>query len=221
MGDRKQLIQLCLQILEEGDEGRIFEILPHLRIVRSPTFLAPLLNLLQTGSGSQVEFAAIALGSLGDPAAIEPLYEIVKGLAEKKGTESLQANVIQALGEVGDDAAMGPLQEIYRMSPQSKELENQRKRWVLAAIGCLAQQGCVTAVKELIGLMREEQGSLKGKVITELGVAYWHRPQELPETVLHEMISLTEDQDNEVRRASRSALSNLARLGCDAARAYL
>lgn len=221
MGDRKQLIQHCLEILEEGDEGQIYEILPHLRIVRSPTFLAPLLRLLETGSGNQVEFAAMALGSLGDPAAIEPLFEVFKGLAGKTGTESQQAHVIQALGEIGDDAAMEPLQQIYRMRSGSRKLQVERKRRVLEAMGCLAQQECVTAVKELIGLMREERGTPQAQAITELGVAYWHRPQELPETVLHAMISLAEDRDEEVKRSARSALSNLARLGCERAHAYL
>ena len=223
LGNRKQLIQRCLEILEKGDEEKIYEILPHLRIVRSPTFLSPLLRLLKSGSANQAEFAALALGSLGDPAAIDPLCELFKKLVpgkDKGEKESLQAHIIQALGEIGDDAAVGPLRRIYQMKAGSEELVNRRKTWVLEAIGCLAQQGCVTAVKELIGLMREEKGELRAQVITELGVAYWHRPNELPETVLHEMVSLTEDRTGEVKRAARSALSALARLGCNAAQAY-
>ena len=75
-------------------------------------------------------------------------------------------------------------------------------------------------MKELTRLMREKDIELRAQAVMELAVAYWHRPSELPETVLHEMISLTEDDSEEVRQAALSSLSDLAQLGCQAAERY-
>lgn len=223
IGGRERLTQTCLKILKEGQEKQLYEVLPHISIVRSPLFFEPLLKLLQSGNREQREFSAVALGSLGDPRAIEPLYQVFMRPAtfKGKGTGSLQASLIHALGEMGDGQAVELLLNIYKLASRGSPLISHRKSWVLSAIGNLAQQGAVIAVKELTRLMREKDTELRAQAVMELAVAYWHRPSELPETVLHEMISLTEDDSEEVRQAALSSLSDLAQLGCQAAEQYM
>ena len=222
IGGRERLTETCLKILEEGNEKKLYEALPHISIVRSPLFFDPLLKLLQSGKREQREFSAVALGSLGDPRAIEPLYKVFMRPAtfKGKGTGSLQASIINALGEMGDGQAVELLLNIYKLASRGSPLVSHRTSWVLAAIGNLAQQGAVVAVKELTNLMREKDIELRAQAVMELAVAYWHRPSELPDTVLQEMISLTEDDSEEVRQAALSALSDLAQLGCQAAERY-
>ncbi len=223
IGGRERLTQTCLKILKEGHEKQLYEALPHISIVRSPLFFEPLLKLLQSGSREQREFSSVALGSLGDPRAIEPLYQVFMRPAtfKGKGTGSLQASIIHALGEMGDGKAVELLLNIYKLASRGTPLISCRKSWVLSAIGNLAQQGTVIAVKELTSLMREKNTELRAQAVMELAVAYWHRPSELPETVLREMISLTEDDSEEVRQAALSSLSDLAQLGCQAAERYM
>ena len=223
IGGRERLIQTCLRILKEGRAKQLYEVLPHISIVRSPLFLEPLLKLLQAGNQQQREFAAMALGSLGDPRAIEPLYKIFMEPATLRGsgTECLQASIIHALGEIGDEQAIKPLLEIERLDSRGSPLVSRRRSWVLSAIGNLAQQGNLSAVKELTQVMKQKDTGLRAQAVMELAVAYWHRPGELPETVLQEMISLVEDDSEEVCEAALSSLSDLAELGCQAAERYI
>ena len=220
IGGREKLIQTCLSILLEGKAKKLYEVLPHISVVRSPLFLEPLLKLLQSGNRNQKEFAAIALGSLGDARAIEPLYKVfVKPSTFRgKGSQSLQASIIHALGEIGDEQAIEPLQAIYKGEGVAAL---RRKGWILSALGNLAQQGHVVAVKELTRVMKEKDPALRAQAVRELAVAYWHRPNEVPETVFHTMTVLAGDDSDEVRGAALSALSDLGQLGCQAAEQYI
>jgi len=220
IGGRENLIQTCLSILVEGKAQKLYEVLPHISVVRSPLFLEPLLKLLQSGNRNQKEFAAVALGSLGDTRAIEPLYKVfVKPSTFRgKGSQSLQASIIHALGEIGDEQAIEPLEAIYKGEGAAAL---RRKGWILSALGNLAQQGQVGAVKELTRVMKERDPTLRAQAVRELAVAYWHRPNEVPETVFHAMTVLAGDDSNEVRGAALSALSDLGQLGCQAAEQYI
>ena len=220
IGGREKLIQTCLSILVEGKDKKLYEVLPHISIVRSPLFLEPLLQLLQSRNRNQKEFAAVALGSLGDAQAIEPLYKVFvePSTFRGKGSQSLQASIIHALGEVGDGQAIEPLQAIYKREGNAAV---RRKAWVLSALGNLAQQGNVGAVKELTRVMKEKAPALRAQAVQELAVAYWHRPNQVPETVFHVMTVLAGDDSDEVRGAALAALSDLGQLGCQAAEKYI
>ena len=220
IGGREKLIQTCLSILVEGKDKKLYEVLPHISIVRSPLFFEPLLQLLQSGTRNQKEFAAVALGSLGDARAIEPLYKVFvePSTLRGKGAQSLQASIIHALGEIGEGQAIEPLQAIYK-GEGSAGL--RRKIWVLSALGNLAQQGNVVAVKELTRVMKEKDPALRAQAVQELAVAYWHRPNEVPETVFYVMTVLVGDDSDEVRGAALAALSDLGQLGCQAAEQYI
>jgi len=223
IGDREELIQTCLKVLRQGKEKPLYAVLPHLSVLRSPTFFEPLLKLLESGKRYQQEFACVALGSMGDGRAIEPLFKVFMqpSLLRGNGARSLQASIIHALGELGDEKAIEPLFEIYNLGSVSNQSSGYRRSWVLSAMGNLAQQGKVLAVKELTRLMRDEDSLLRAQAVTEMAVAFWHRPNELPETVLHEVVALTRDPSGEVQMAAVDALSDLARLGCQAVEQYL
>ncbi|MEE8348597.1 MAG: hypothetical protein V3R94_03435 [Acidobacteriota bacterium] len=219
IGDREELIQTCLTILGDGNEKQLYEVLPHISVVRDPAFLEPLLKLLESKKRHQQEFAAAALGSLGDVKAIEPLHRMFLRSSSLRGsnTQSFQATIIHALGQIGDERAIQPLLEIYNMAPESNAASSGRRTWVLSALGILAQQENMMAVKELTRLMREDDFRRRAQAVTEMGVAFWHRPNEVPETVLQEIISLTEDPSEEVQTAALAVLSDLAKLGCQGA----
>jgi HEAT repeat protein len=219
IGDREELTQTCLMTLSRGEENQLYEILPHISILRSPAFLEPLLKLLESGQRNQQEFAAVALGSMGDGRAIQPLFKVFMQPSSLRGSgaQSLQASIIHALGEMGDEGSIKPLLEIYSLDSGSKQGASDRSSWVLSAMGNLAQQGSTLAVKELTRLMRDQDSLLRAQAVAEMAVAFWHRPNEVPETVLQEMRALAKDPSEEVKTAALDALSDLAQLGCQGA----
>jgi hypothetical protein len=54
-----------------------------------------------------------------------------------------------------------------------------------------------------------------------MGSAFLQRSNEMPETVLQEIISLTRDPSEEVQTAALASLSNLAKVGCQGAESYM
>lgn len=215
IGDRERLTQTCLRIFQSGSSEQLYSILPHISVIRSPLFFEPLVVLLSSPERIRKEFAALALGSLGDPRAIEPLLAALKDRSTLKGTgtHSLQTAIIVALGEIGEEAAVAPLLEIYSATSPQGHFSNRRKELVLASLGSLAQQGSTRAERELIRIVREEGPELRAVALTELATAYWHRPNGVPENVFGLLSSLAEDRSGEVRNAALAALSNLADLG--------
>lgn len=221
--NREELVQNCLRVMKGGKKKDLYDILPFISVIRSPSFYDPLLQLLRSRQRDHQEFAALGLGSLGNPDAIDPLFETFVNLTGggRAAPESLQIALILALGEIGDERAIEPLLKIFEQDAQDKVLASRRRTWVLSALGNLAQQGTILAVKELTQVMRSREPELRAQAISELTVAYWHRVGELPETVLQQIVSLTADQADEVRRMALASLKDLAHLGCRAAEQHL
>ena len=165
----------------------------------------------------------MALGSMGDGRAIKPLLKVFMQPSSLRGSgdQSLQASIIHALGEMGNQGAIEPLLEIYNLDSGLNQGASHRSSWVLSAMGNLAQQGNMLAVKELTRLMRDEDSLLRAQAVVEMAVAFWHRPNEVPETVLQEIISLTKNSSEEVQTAALDSLFDLAKLGCQGAKQYM
>jgi len=216
---RDELRETCLGIIKRGSHAEISDILPHLRILRSPSFLEPLLKLLREGNLDQKSVAAMALGSLGDERAIEHLRD-----AFQQGdsvSDSLQAAIIEALGELGSERAVEIIVELYKLDSSSGDLRPQRAHLAIAALGQLAQQGVTAAEDKLLELMADASEIVRIQSVTELSVAFWHRPKEIPEKLLDRILVLAREDTSEVQMAAKASLSNLAQLGSSAAEELL
>jgi HEAT repeat protein len=215
MGNREKLIRKCVQVLESGQIKSLYSILPHISIVRSPLFLDPLTKLLNDGSRAQRLFAAMALGSIGDPASIGPLARVFDDPStfQGAGTRSLQKAAILSLGEIGHKQSIDPLRRIYAITRGSDRFTSRRKRFVITALGTLFQHGVKEAESELMELLSEKAARLRAQAVTELGVVYWHSPPMATNSLLQRFCDLTRDGSAQVRHAAYSALSNLAQIG--------
>ncbi len=222
IGDRDQLVATCIEILKSGNEAERYKILPHVSVTRCQRFLDPLLGMLGSGTPGDQEFAALALGALGDPAAIDPLFAVLQDthIFNKGRNRSLEAAVILTLGEIGHEKAVDLLLQVYGLRYLGESSAHNRKVNVLSALGLLAQQGSERAVEQLLDLATQEQSDRQAQAVTELSVAYWHRANEVPDTVLKAMYKMTQSGADEVRRAAVAALSTLANLGCRRAEGY-
>ena len=222
IGNREQLIEKCLEILRTGNEEDRYKVLPHMSVTRSAQFLEPLLEMLDSGELRDKEFAALALGALGNPAAVKPLFAFFRetDLFLNDENRQLETALIFALGEIGDESAVDLLFEVYDMRFPGKVASNSRKRSVLSALGMLAQQGCDRAVEKIMGLALCDGLEMQVQAVNELSVAYWHRVNQVPDSVLQVMVKLSESQREELQKAAVTALSTLANLGCTKAESY-
>ncbi len=202
--------------MQNGSQRGRYGVLPHIRVLHLPAFVAPLLELLQSSEKDQQQLAALALGSLGDPETVQPLFEAFMKSVNSGGDpdRSLQTAIIVSLGEIGEGSAVEPLLKIYEWTASSGNFVLRRKKPVLTAVGNLAQQGCRLAEGKLRQFLREEKAGLQAQALSELCISYWHRPQELSEDLRLEMLSKIESPSEEVREIALSSLSTLADLGC-------
>ncbi|GAB4130119.1 MAG: hypothetical protein Kow001_24070 [Acidobacteriota bacterium] len=222
IGGRDKMADVCLELIGRGDSEEIYDILPHIRVLRSPRFFQPLVNLLESGDPGQKAAAAAGLGSLGDPAAVPVLQEWGRrvGSARSREVDPVRAAVICALGEIPCPASVEALREICgRLEGGSAHAPCMNL--VLAALGELAQQGLVEAERELAGFLDDRRPGLRALAVTELSFAYWHRPNELPPELLQRIHRMDQDESEEARTAAAAALHSLARLGCNAAGSLL
>ena len=223
IGNRTELLANCVQALESGQIKALYAILPHISVLRSPEFLAPLNQLLETGTRPQKLFAALALGSIGVEESIQPLARVFEDpdTFNGAGTRSLQKAAILSLGEIGHDDSILILLSIYRLKKVDDKFQARRKRLVITALGTLVQHGSDQAEQELVGLLSERQARFRAQAVTELGVAYWNSPARATDSLLEKFHTLTQDPAQEVRNAAHAALLNLADLGSERAERHL
>lgn len=212
MGGRRRLTAACLEILEGGSPSEIYDILPHIRILRSDSFLEPLLRLLTSAEPDRQRAALAALGSLG---AADSAAAVCELLAAGPAPEVEEA-AIRALGDIGADEGVETLVQVLQVHQGA-----ETRAWAVASLGQLAQQGSQRAESELVVLFGHADPELRAQAASELAIAYWHRPRDVRSDTLEGLFGLAADHSAAVQQAALSALTNLADLGSLRARAFL
>jgi HEAT repeat protein len=214
IGNWERLTATCLKIIETGSPDEISDIIPHIRVLRHSSFFDPLVRHLQNSNEEMRIVAALALGSLGDEQCVEPLRQACS-LLKKEGNadiDALEAALIVALGEIPSPTSVKVLTEILAREESTEEVSH-RSSLSVEALGQLSQQGSKDAEAELRRLLSEGRASLRGQIIAELSLSYWHRPGEIPAELLNQFFVLAGDRVDEVRTAARAALTSLSQLG--------
>lgn len=212
----EDLIQGCLDVLTSGEIEDLFEIIPRIGVLRDPRFTEPLLALLKHRDTRRREFAAYAMAAVGNGEFVDPLKQCFEEIKELRGAaaEELQVAVLEAIGAIGDDGAAEFFLAVLESTDPERRAKARMRRGVVEAMGAVAQQGGERALDALLGLTRNGDPELRAQSVAELSVAYWHRPNEIPESTLQRIYQLREDPDDGVSQSSVAALDSLADVGC-------
>jgi HEAT repeat protein len=226
----EEMIRECLAIMETGDIEDLFEIIPKIGVLRDPRFNEPLLALLNQEDIKRREFAAYSMGAIRDRSFLEPLKKAFLEATQLKGfgAQELQIAIIEAIGALGDDAAVDfflPLLKTCYASKASREGKSSRRaekmsKWIVESLGAIAQQGGKHSVEALLELAGHQDAEIQAQAVSELSVAYWHRPNEVDDATLEKMYELTTHRNPAVAESALSALQNLADVGCARAESY-
>jgi len=211
----EEMIQDCLLIMQSGEVDELFEIIPRLGVLRDLRFQNPLKSLLQDKDTKKREFAAYAMGAMGNREFLEPLRQAFGDACSMKGfgVEEFQIAVIEAIGAIGDDAAVEFFLPILKDVDSVRDARKIRK-WIVESLGAIAQQGGSRSLEALFELTAHHEAELRAQALSELSVAFWHRPNEVDESILERMHELTHDSDAVVAEAALGALQSLADVGC-------
>jgi hypothetical protein len=227
----EEMIHECLRIMKSGDVEDLFEIIPRLGVLRDPRFHEPLLSLLADQDVKKREFAAYSMGAMGDRVFVEPLKKAFAQAKQLKGfgAQELQIAIIEAIGAIGDDAAVDFFLPALRTccatkaSGEGKGVSRNAGRmskWIIESLGAIAQQGGHRSLQALIELSTHHDPEIQAQALSELSVAYWHRPNEVTDETLEKIYELTTHQDAVVAESALAALQNLADVGCRRAEKY-
>jgi HEAT repeat protein len=224
------MIRDCLETIESGDIEDLFEIIPRIGVLRDPRFNEPLLAMLHHEDIKRREFAAYSMGAMGDRSFLEPLKKAFIKAKQLKGfgARELQIAIIDAIGALGDDAAVDfflPALRTCCATKASHEGKNARSagrmsQWIIESLGAIAQQGGSQSLDALIELVTHDDPEIQAQALSELSVAYWHRPNEVSDSVLEKIYDLTTHPEAIVAESALAALQNLADVGCSRAEAY-
>jgi HEAT repeat protein len=215
-GFSDDVVEDCLRIMASASGKDLFEIIPRVGVLRDPRFSEPLAALLVHKDLKRREFAAYAMGAMGDRRFLEPLRNAFTEALALKGShaEDLQVAIVEAIGAIGDDRAVAFFMPMLKVPPGNRQ-ERQIQRWMLEALGAVAQQGGDSSLTALLELATQHQvPELRAQAIMELSVAYWHRPNRIPSRVLARICESTRDQDAVVSESAIAALRSLADVGC-------
>ena len=136
----------------------------------------PLIACLQRSSGKEEELAARALGELGAPRALEPLFACFRrDWSVREGPASSLITLGKALSKVGDRRVLEQLLCCLRDAGPGR----------CGAAGALGKLGDVRAVEPLIACLKDQDGNLRlsaAEALGELGdsravkplIAYWN-----------------------------------------------
>ena len=228
----EDMIRECLSIMESGDIEDLFEIIPRIGVLRDPRFNEPLLKLLGKDNIKRREFAAYCMGAMGDRAFLEPLKRAFSQARQLKGfgARELQIAIIEAIGAIGDDAAVDFFLPALKTCCATKAAVERKKRasksaarmgkWIIESLGSIAQQGGNRSLDALFELASHDDPEIQAQAISELSVAYWHRPNSIEDSVLEKIYELTTHPNDLVADSALAALQNLADVGCRRAEVY-
>jgi len=197
--------------------------------LRDPRFLEPLLKLLEHENIKRREFAAYSMGAIGDRSFLEPLKKAFNKAKQIKGygARELQIAVIEAIGAIGDDAAVDFFLPALKTCCATKASEGKRAKnaermsqWIIESLGAIAQQGGSRSLRALLELTTHDDPEIQAQALSELSVAYWHRPNEIEDRTLEKFYELTTHNEALVAESALAALQNLADVGCERAEKY-
>jgi HEAT repeat protein len=227
----EEMIHDCLQIIDSGDVEELFEIIPRIGVLCDSRFHKPLLELLNSKDIKRREFAAYSMGAMADRNFLEPLKKafmeakLLKGF----GSNELQIAIIEAIGAIGDDASVDfflPTLKSCCATKASAERKHLGKssarmaKWIMESLGAIAQQGGTQSLSALVELTDHPDPEIKSQALSEISVAYWHRPNEIDDATLEKIFSLTTHPESIVAESALAALQNLADVGCKRAETY-
>ncbi|MBI5181596.1 MAG: HEAT repeat domain-containing protein [Nitrospirae bacterium] len=130
-----------------------------------------LMELLRDDNDGVREHAALALGKVKDPRAVEPLIEALKVDDED---DDVRRNIVFALGDIGDPSAAEALGKIrdpraieplIAALPLIAEFNFQEKLIGKNAAWSLGKIGDPRAVKPLIIALKDEEKGVKGQAV--------------------------------------------------------
>jgi len=210
----EELIQDCLLIMESGDIEDMFEIIPRIGVLRDRRFHEPLTHLLFHKDTKRGEFAAYAMGAMGDCEFLDPLKRAFQGAMKLKGagSQDFLIAVIEAIGAVGDDAAVDFFLPILKVPDAS--LQIRMLKWIVESLGAIAQQGGPRSLEALIEITGHRNPELRAQALSELAVAFWHRPNDIKDSALNRISEMTRDKNEIVAESAVAALQSLADVGC-------
>lgn len=227
----EEMIHDCIQIIESGDIEELFEIIPRIGVLRDRRFHKPLIELLKGRDTKRREFAAYSMGAMADQTFMEPLKKAFLEASRHKGfgANELQIAIIEAIGAIGDDAAVDFFLPTLK-SCCAKKATTTRKgpsksaammgKWIIESLGTIAQQGGTKSLYALVELTSHPDPEIKAHAISEISVAFWHRPNEVEDSTLEKIYELTTHPESIVAESALSALQNLADVGCSRAETY-
>jgi HEAT repeat protein len=228
----EDMIRDCLAVMESGDTEDLFEIIPRIGVLRDSRFNEPLMALLSHDDIKRREFAAYSMGAIGDRSFLEPLKKAFFQAKQLKGfgAHELQIAIIEAIGAIGDDAAVDFFLPALKTCCATKAATERKtgasrnagrmSRWILESLGAIAQQGGNRSLEALFELVTHDDPEIQAMALSELSVAYWHRPNEIEDSVLEKIYELTTHQNPIVAESALAALQNLADVGCCRAEAF-
>ncbi len=211
----EEVIQECLLIMQSGDVEDLFEIIPRIGVLRDPRFHRPLNSLLFSKDIKRREFAAYSMGAIGDHEFLAPLKKAFREARKMKGPAAgeLQLAIIEAIGAIGDDAAVDFFVPILKAENEAKAGSKMR-RWIVESLGAIAQQGGWRSLAALVELTHHSDPELRAHALSELSVAYWHKPNDIEQATLSRIHELTRDKHSAVAESALAALQSLADVGC-------
>jgi HEAT repeat protein len=221
----EDMIHDCLVIMDSGDTEDLFEIIPRIGVLRDARFNEPLIVLLSHGDIKRREFAAFSMGAVGNRVFLEPLKKAFLEARQLKGfgSQELQIAIIEAIGAIGDDAAVDFFVPVLKSCCATKAAGESKgasknavrmSKWIIESLGSIAQQGGTRSLQALIELATHADPEIQAQALSELSVAYWHRPNEVEDSTLEKIYGLTTHHETIVAESALAALQNLADVGC-------